>query len=120
MKSENGIKNRWKLLEETTNIIDIKHRFNAYSWYNDEHLRISREEYWCGWWNNVFNFVSVFPKDYHGKILIRAIRKSFADNGYTIKNICDNGISIMYMTMTKEESDEKARRNLLNGGRMSD
>ena len=49
-----------------------------------------------------------------------ALARKFAEHGYRIQHIINNGISIVYATMTSEESYEKAERNLMNGGRMSD
>lgn len=120
MKSENGIKNRWELLESVLGIADLKHKFNAYAWYVDENFRISKEEYWSGWWNDIYNFLTIYPKNYHGKLILQSVKEAFEKNGYTVTSAINNGISIMYATMTQKESDEKARRNLLNGGRMSD
>lgn len=120
MKPESGINNRWKLLESATHIDDLRNKFDAYGWYNDEHLKMSKDEHWSGWWNDCFNFISIFPNTYHGKLMIRSISNVFAENGYTIRAIINNGIDIVYSTMTQQESHEKAKRNLLNGGRMSD
>ena len=120
MKSESGINNRWKLLEQAIGVDDLRHKFNAYGWYNGEHVRISRGEHWSGWWNDCFNFVTVFPNDYHGVVLKRRIAELFVENGYSVEDAISGGITIYYHTMTPEESHEKARQNLLNGGRMSD
>lgn len=120
MKPESGIENRWELLESVVGVDNLKRKFNAYGWYHGEDFWISKDEHWCGWWNNVFNFVNVFPKTYRGSKIIETIARKFAEHGYTIQPIINNGISIVYETMTPEESDNKALRNLLNGGRMSD
>ena len=120
MKRESGIVNRWNLLEQCIGIDDLEHRFSAYGWYENEHLRISKSEHWYGFWNDIFEFVTIFPKSYHGKRLLQSVSKVFAENEYTITPAINAGISIAYETMTPEESHEKARRNLLNGGRMSD
>ena len=120
MKPENGINNRWDLIEQATGVKDLKHKFNAYSWYNDCHLKISREEHWCGWWNDCFDFVTVFPKDNLGVKMMQTIRDLFTRNGYTVSDLINNGISIHYETMTAKESNDKATENLLSGGRMSD
>lgn len=120
MKPESGISNRWQLLESVVGVGDLKWKFNAYGWYHDENFKISMDEYWCGWWNDIFNFVDVFPKTDRVAKMIESIARKFAEHGYTIQPTINNGISIVYETMTPEESDEKAKRNLLNGGRMSD
>ncbi len=120
MKSELGINNRWALLERVIGIDGLKGKFSPFGWYNDEHLKISKSEHWSGFWNDCFNFVSLFPNSHHGKMLLESISELFAENGYTISPIINGGISITYETMTPKESHEKARRNLLNGGRMSD
>lgn len=120
MKPESGIKGRWELLEEIIGIENLKHKFNAYGWYNGEHLRITKDEHWSGWWNDCFNFVTVFPKTYTGKRLVQRIGEAFTDNGYTVRACINQGISILYETMTAEESHKKAEQNLLSGGRMSD
>lgn len=120
MKPESGINNRWKLLESIVGVENLKSKFNAYGWYYNIHLKISKDEHWGGWWNDCFNFVDVFPKTDLGKELIQSITDVFTENGYTIQPIVNNGISIIYMTMTQQESHEKAKQNLLNGGRMSD
>ena len=120
MKPESGIEHRWELLEQAIGVDDLRHKFNAYGWYNGEHLRITKDEHWSGWWNDCFNFVSIFPKTYHGKRMLQSVSEVFKGNGYMISPIINSGISITYETMTPQESHEKARQNLLNGGRMSD
>lgn len=120
MRPESGINNRWALLEQATELSCLRQKFNAYGWYNGEHLRITKDEHWSGWWNDCFNFVSIFPTTYHGKRVLQSVGDVFARNGYTISPIINGGISITYETMTPQESHEKARQNLLNGGRMSD
>lgn len=120
MKSESGINNRWELLEQAIGIDDLKHKFNGYGWYQGEHVRISKDEHWSGWWNDCYNFVCIFPETYHGKRMLQSVSEKFAENDYTITPIINSGISITYETMTPQESHEKARQNLLAGGRMSD
>lgn len=120
MKPESGINNRWKLLEYAMGDDDLKYKFNAYGWYHDENFRISKNEHWSGCWNECFNFVDIFPTTCRGKTMLMLIAKRFEANGYTIRPIINNGISIVYQTMTQQESHEKAERNLLSGGRMSD
>lgn len=120
MKSDSGINNRWELLESVVAVGDLRSKFNAYGWYNDTDVKISRDEHWCGWWNDCFNFISVFPNSYHGKRMIQSIAELFIGNGWSVEPIINNGISLCYKTMTQTESHEKAVRNLLNGGRMSD
>ena len=120
MKPESGINNRWELLEQSIGIDDLMRKFNGYGWYNGEHVRISKDEHWSGWWNDCYNFVSIFPKTYCGKRMIQSISEAFAANGYKITPIINSGVSIIYETMTAQESHEKARQNLLSGGRMSD
>lgn len=121
MKSENGIKNRWELLSEVLGNPNVKREFSAYGWYNDGHIRMSKSEHWHGWWNECFDFVSIFPTSVGGEKILQKAAEVFAKNGYTINTgLIDGGISISYNTMTAQESHEKAKRNLLNGGRMSD
>lgn len=120
MKSESGINNRWELLESVVGVSDLKRKFNAYGWYHDENLRISKDEHWSGWWNDCFNFVNIFPMSNLGVKMIVSIAKLFEKNGYSVEPIINGGASIHYRTMTSAESDEKAKQNLLNGGRMSD
>ena len=120
MKPESGINNRWKLLEYAIGDDDLKYKFNAYGWYQDENFRIYKDENWSGWWNECFNFVDIYPKTYHARVMLRLIAKRFEANGYTILPIINNGISIEYSTMTDAEVDEAVERNLLSGGRMSD
>ena len=120
MKPDSGINNRWKLLESVVGIEGIRDKFNAYGWYNDADLKITRDEHWYGWWNECFDFISIFPNSYRGKRTIQSVAEAFAKNGWTIEENINYGISIHYNTMTQEESHEKAVRNLLNGGRMSD
>ena len=120
MKPESGINNRWKLLEQAIGVDGLKYKFNGYGWYDGEHVRVSKSEHWSGWWNDCYNFVSIFPKTYHGKRMLQSVSEVFAGNGYTIEHIINGGISIIYKTMTPQESHEKALQNLLNGGRMSD
>lgn len=120
MKPESGINNRWKLLDGVLGIDCLKYKFDAYSWYQNQHVRISKNEYWSGWWNDCFNFVSIYPRTYHGKTMLKSVTEVFEKSGYTISPIVNGGISITYRTMTQQESDERAKRNLLSGGRMSD
>lgn len=119
MRSESGIKNRWELLESVLKE-DVKSKFNAYGWCDCCDVKLSRSEYWSGWWNDCFNFVTIFPKTRRGVLVVENIRKKFTQHGYNVSNVINRGISIEYLTMTAEESDAKAKRNLLNGGRMSD
>lgn len=118
MKPENGINNRWKLFSEATGM--QKPKFNAYGWYECRDLRISRNEYWSGWWNDCFNFITVYPKTCYGKTIVENVSRVFTEHGYAISSVVNRGISIAFKTMTEEESRRKAERNLLNGGRMSD
>ena len=119
MKPESGISNRWELLESIVGV-DTKKKFNAYGWYNDNDIKMSKDEHWCGWWNDCFDFISIFPNSYLGKRMVDRIAELFAENGWSIKPIVNSGISLHYETMTRKESDDKALRNLLNSGRMSD
>ena len=119
MKSESGIKNRWQLLACALGK-DIKREFSAYGWYSDGDIRVSKSEHWRGWWNDCFEFVTIFPLSEQGKRTIKRVSNLFAEQGYTISPAISGGISISYETMTAQESHEKARENLLNGGRMSD
>lgn len=120
MRSENGIKNRWELLEQALGINELRDKFNAYRWYNDTHFHICKDDHWSGWWNDCYHFVTIFPETYHGKRVLQSVSEKFEENGYTILEAINGGISITYETMTQQESDEKAWRDLLNGGRMSD
>lgn len=120
MKPESGINNRWELLDRAVGVDGLRRRFNAYSWYNDDDLKISKDEHWCGFWNDCFDFVTVWPKTSAGMTIVRRIVEAFTDNGYTVESCVNNGVSIRYETMTAQESHDKARRNLLSGGRCSD
>lgn len=121
MKSENGIKNRWELLSEVLGNPNVKRDFSAYGWYQDGRIKMSKNEHWSGWWNDCFDFVDMWATSAKGKQLLQKAVEVFAENGYTIKTgLINGGISISYETMTAQESHEKAKRNLLNGGRMSD
>lgn len=115
------IKNRWELLESATEIKDIKNKFSAYGWYNGLDLKISKSENWHGWWNECFDFVSIFPRSFEGREKIQKIAEVFKANGWDINTgLINNGISLSYCEMTPEESHRKAYNNLINGGRMSD
>lgn len=111
--------NAWKLLSQVLGV-DIQRKFNAYGWYKDSDIKVSKDCHWSGWWNEYYDFITVFPKTGHGRDIIDEIESVFRDNGYDITYSYGGGINIGYSTMTKEESDNKEKRNLLNGGRMSD
>lgn len=119
MKSESGINNRWALLEQIVGE-NIKHKFSAYGWWHNEDLRISKDEHWSGWWNDCFEFVTVFPLTQNGKKIVAKMARLFTDHGYDVNRVINSGISVCYKTMTAEESYVKAKSNLLHGGRMSD
>jgi len=119
MKSESGISNRWALLETVIGIKNLKNKFNAYSWYNDNDWKISKSEHWCGWFNDNFDFVIIWAKSEKAKRMLDDIIKVFTDNEYDV-GLLGGGISIHYSTRTPQEVHEKAYNNLISGGRMSD
>ena len=121
MKLKSGINNRWELLAEVVGNPNVKYEFSAYGWYTDGNIRMSKSEHWHGWWNDCFDFVDIWATSAKGKTILRKAAEVFLKHGYNIDTgLINGGISISYSTMTAEESHEKARRNLLNGGRMSD
>ena len=119
MKSSFGINTRWILLADAIGK-DIKNKFNAYSWYTDSNIKASKSEHWCGWWNDCFDFVTLWPLSAYGVGVVKKAAQIFEQNGYTVRPAISGGISISYETMTAEESHQKAYDNLMNGGRMSD
>lgn len=120
MGSYNKIANRWELLEGVIGV-NLKNKFSAYGWWQDSDLKISKGEHWHGWWNECFDFVSIFPKSFDGRREIQEIADTFKANGWDIDTgLINGGISIHYCEMTAEESKQKAYNNLINGGRMSD
>ena len=120
MKEMSGISTRWELLSDAVGK-DIKNQFSAYSWYQDDDIRVSKSEHWHGWWNDCFDFVSIWAKSAKGKRIVENAEQIFSNHGYTIQHgLIDNGIGIVYETMTEEESRQKAHENLIHGGRMSD
>lgn len=121
MLNENNINDRWTLLEEIIGIDKLKHKFDAYSRFTNEDWTIEKEEHWHGWWNENFDFVTIWAKSKDAKIKLQEIERVFAGRGWTIEDgIINGGICLTYKTMTAEESKKKAYDNLLNGGRMSD
>lgn len=112
--------NRYELLANIIGV-NIKSKFSAYGWWENADLKISKDDNWSGWWNECFNFISVFPKSNKGEKQIQKIVDDFIANGWEINTgLINKGISIYYNEMTPQESKEKAFKNLINGGRMSD
>lgn len=120
MKSESGINNRWELLESIIHVPNLKSKFSAYHWYEDNDFRISKDEHWSGWFNDSFSFVSVWAKSAYGKRKLKEIEQKYRENGWSVDVLISNGIGLVYNTMTSEEIHAKAESNLLHGGRMSD
>lgn len=120
MKSENGINNRWELLESVVRVPNIKSKFNAYQWYKGADFNMTKEEHWHGWWNECFDFVTVFPLTQKGKTIVQELRELFEKSGWEVHSVIQGGISLEYKTMTSEEVHTKAESNLRHGGRMSD
>lgn len=112
---------RWDLLEKLIGIDGIEHKFNAYHSYKDENWSISKIERWFGWFNDSFEFVNIWPKTHDAKVKLQKIKEEFVKHGWTIDDrLVNNGIGLVYNTMTEDEVEKKAHNNLINGGRMSD
>jgi hypothetical protein len=118
--SRNGINNRWELLSHVLDIPNIKYKFNVYGRYEDDDFSITKDEHWCGWWNECFCFVNIWPKSDYSKKKLLEVKDVFSEHGYTFTKLVSGGLGINFKTMTEEESNKKAESNLLRGGRMSD
>ena len=98
---------------------------NAYHWGDSttiEGLHFSLQDYYSGWWNECYNFISFFPKNWKAKEWCDRILNKFNSlgNGWKAKRLINNGVGLEYCKMTEEESKKKALDNLMSGGRMSD
>lgn len=115
-----GISNRWSLLEQAVSIPDIKDKFSAYGWYQDNDIKISKNESYCGWHNEVFNFVSIWALSPLGRAKLVNAQNVFGANGYIFSTLIQGGIGIEYRFMSNDEVHKRLEQNFRNGGRMSD
>ena len=115
MKPESGIKNRWTLLEKAIGIVGIERKFDAYSWYNDSDLRISKSEHWCGFWNDCFDFVFVTVRENQLYGVLEALKSNPAAVaaitflGLMIMCILISGIVLIIAEFARRSSREKLR-----------
>ena len=114
------IKEGWETVERITGINDLKASFSPYGWYRDANFRIARNDCWTGWWNDCYMMVYIWALSEKGCRLLRELKEALTFNGWEAGALINGGISFELKTMTKEESEEKAYNNLINGGRMSD
>lgn len=101
-------------------LLGVKPNFNAYGWMETPDLKISKNDYWSGWFNDCYNFVNIFPKTEHGLELLEKISRAYYNFGWNLGKLVNKGLGLTFSTMTKEEVDAKAHNNLVHGGRMSD
>lgn len=120
MKQRSEINNCWELAEQALGIKNLKSSFSPYSWFDNADYLISKYDHWSGWWNDYYNFIIVWAKTATGIENLNRMKELFEERGWAVSEASNNGYSFGYATMTKEESREKADRNLMNGGRMSD
>lgn len=115
-----NVNESWRTLENIIGITELKRKFNAYGWYDDDVFRIGKRDHWHGWYNECYDLVSIWPVSREGKTKLNEVVKVFTDQGWNVTPIINGGISLSYSTMTTEEVDKRCYENLLAGGRMSD
>ena len=99
-----------------------KPNFSAYGWADVPKLglKISKNDFWGGWWNEYYSFVVIFPCTAVAKNSIAQIRAIYENLGWDVGDTIGGGISLGFKTLTAEEIDAKAHSNLIHSGRMSD